>query len=402
MDRILSSFLALLLFLGAWGGGSCVLVAGNERPEKKVNRKQSGGLILAVVGPRSGIYAYRFDEILLGVSEGLRQLGGQLPVQILSFDDTCNAKGGRAAALKIAASGADVVIGHPCPSAANTAYDVYQKSGIISFFLGHRHGKDFVRVPLEQRFVFQILRSQQRSSDLIAQSLVSLAGGKQVALIHDKTVFSRDLSSQIEEFLRPTGGFAPKIIGIDGAKKDYRSVVAKLIEADVGAVHFSGFEPEARIFLENLMSSQGSLTFLGAETLVTPSFLKFVDQILGGQNSVADFVSQSSGISIGLSVPFTSQSLKTFANAKTSGGFQATFRAAGLVNDAKTAVQIWLASFEKNAERSLLKSVEAISRRRFQTISGPITFHENGLAERASTGLVMFRKGRWDPFEPKE
>jgi len=381
--------------------------ADRSRANTLFQGNKGAGVIVAVSGPMSGPFAARYRAVLTGVRRAVSGNGPAWPIQIVSFDDKCSAQGGREAALQVVASGAVAVIGHPCASSARAAFDIYGRAKLIYFATGAELAVEALLLQKPAPFVFQMVRPTSKSGEATALVLAALAKGKGIALVHDRTGYSRRVTRAIKAALKKQGHGAACVIALDDGQPSMNSVVSKIFQCGSGAVHFAGFENEARILIAHLDKADVTLAFMGTETLVTNSFLEFVEKRFSlevkpsvhGSLHVGGAQEIHQPITIGLSVPFTQGSLRVFSSSSRAPSIKAILPGNNLEARAFSAAQVFMEGVDRAASVRADLVDRALRVGKFQTRVGEVSFSKNGLADLEPFLYAIFDGERWGAFE---
>ena len=255
--------------------------------------------------------------------------------------------------------------------------------------------------------VFHFVRPSYRSGLATALRLVSLAKGKGIALVHDTTGYSRRVTRAIEMAFKEQGRGAVFVIALDGARRDINFVVKKIVQRGIGAVHFAGFESEARLLIEQLDKTGVSLSLMGSETLVTKSFLEFVEkrgsrnQMLsqGGRLPVGGGNNGAHAISIGLSVPFTPGSFRVFSSSSRASSIKAMLQGNDLEAHAFSGTQIFMESVRRAGSVRADRVAKTLRVGKFQTQVGKVSFSKTGMADLEPFLFALFDGEVWGALD---
>ena len=118
----------------------------------------------------------------------LNEAGGLLghTIHLARADDACDPEQAVAAARKIAADGAALVIGHACSGAAIPASKVYEAAGIV--FMAPNASNP--RLTDEGGpHVFRLRGRDDRAAALAASDLIERWADERIAIVHDTRVY---------------------------------------------------------------------------------------------------------------------------------------------------------------------------------------------------------------------
>lgn len=322
---------------------------------------RAGDAAVIVAAPLTGAYAATGAAMRETVTE--QQDNATVPV---FEDDGCQAAKAVEAAQRIIAAKPAVVIGHPCSSAAIAAAPVYAQAQIPFISTGARHGDltDKRAGPL----VFRLGGRDDRQGEAAAQFLARVAGGRPIALLHDRTFAMSTLAANAMSALTGAEGLpAAKVATFSyvASELNYDALVAKVTAfaatADgVGAVFFAGYPSEAIVILRALRANGVTAPFLGSDALAMSDFS-------------ATLVT-AGGVSV-------------LVSTDADGPHAVAARTAA-------AVEIWReAAREDPADPGAALSERAHIARKL----GPITFDSKGDARVPSYLVSTWRDGAWKP-----
>lgn len=225
-----------------------------------------GGVVVAA--PLTGAYA----ELGAAVRDGIADAGGTGAALQVS-DDKCQAATAAELAKHLVEQKPAVVIGHPCSSAAIAAAPIYAAAQIPFISTGARHG-----TLTEQRagpLVFRLAGRDDRQGAAAAEHLLRLAGGRPIAILHDRTFAMSSIAADASKAL-PAGTSAMQFPFV-ASELDYDALAAKVVAfttspQNVGAILFAGFTSEALVILRTLRAKGVTAPFIAVEATATREF----------------------------------------------------------------------------------------------------------------------------------
>lgn len=228
--------------------------------------------LIVVAGPSSGAHAAE----TLATKEGAERAGLAINAQggiageqvsVTTVDDGCTADTAQAAARDQVERHAGLVLGHPCEAAALAASAIYGAAGTLFIATMSRHpGLTAKRAGPS---IFRLSGRDDHQGREAAQFLASRAGGRGVAIIHDRTRYARRIADAATDTLKGLN-IAPKIVAIVAGEKDY-SRQAQVLR-DAGAIFFAGFPLEAGLVLRALRASGSQALFIVSDSISTVEF----------------------------------------------------------------------------------------------------------------------------------
>lgn len=251
-----SSFAQFLLVLVAWLGAAAPAAA----------------VRIVVAGPLSGPNAPATQAMAQSARSGARLLpAAPSPVataaEVSIVDDGCDAVQAEAAARKIVAAGADLVLGHPCPKAAMAAAKIYAAAGITFMATATRHAG--LTAPRPGPSIFRFSGRDDAQGLDAARHLARSARGKPVAIVRDHTLYAQSIAAQTKDALEALG-IATISATFASGDLEYPALIAKI--KDAGAVFFAGFPMEAGLVLKDLRAAGSHAPFLATDTVASDVF----------------------------------------------------------------------------------------------------------------------------------
>lgn len=326
-------------------------------------------ITIAVAGPSEGRESDRTREIKAGAeaaASAINAAGGlngeRLVIQ--TYDDACAGAGAAAAAEKIAASKAALVLGHPCQRSAIAAAVVYGRDGLLFFATAARH-------PLltEKRAgptIFRLSGRDDRQGQAAGALLKRDFDGQAVALVQDRTRYARGVFDAAVEVLKKAGGKEPITAAIIGGDKEYKATVAKTKKA--AAIFFSGFPLEAGFLYVSLRQAGSKALFIGSDSLSTDEF-------------ATSFGPDATGVRA-LAVPGPSIEA-------------GPYKALSDRERAAAAVSIFAECARKAGAVDASKIAELTASSEFATGIGPVRFDANGDAAIAAFAVLQWTGTSW-------
>ncbi|MGD9785762.1 MAG: ABC transporter substrate-binding protein [Hyphomicrobiaceae bacterium] len=285
-----SSFVMALLVSVLSANVAAERAIGDVRNSQDHTRRETGALHVVAAVPMTGRYAATGDAVARRLTQTVADLNGAggvigRPVELTVIDDACSREGGAAAAQAAAQIAAAVVVGHPCPSAAEAALHAYGGSGQLVLLAGLRHPG--VKPAAHGPLVFRISGSDDRLGGDAGRRLARLAGpGAPIAIVHDRTVLSKSIAAEALTAAAEAGAGPPTQIGIVASEASYAKDAATLIAAAPAAILFCGYPAEGAILLRELRTRGAVVPFLVTDTHLSAEFIADAGALLDGPAEV--------------------------------------------------------------------------------------------------------------------
>ena len=340
-------------------------------------------LPIVVTLPLSGAHQALGREVRAAVELALDDAATQPAVTITWVDDACSSDGGLAAARTVTTQVAPpvAVIGHACPSAAQSAVPVYAQAGIVHITAGSLP----VREPQLRRFGprhFQLPGSGAQGT-LLANALVEAGSVARVAFVRDKTQFAIAALQPASAALVAAGRGPPLLETFAGGEKDFAGLAQRLKSAGISHVVIATFPSEAVLLVAEIRKLNPAVIILATDQLAEAGF---------GRSAGA----AADGVKVALAPDASAFPKARDVVAKLASNGIPASRAA-LASYA--AIQVVMAT-AASSPATPAQMAETLAARTFETILGPVSFNENGAANLPSHVFYTWHNGRLMPPVP--
>lgn len=232
-------------------------------------------ILIGLAAPTSGREQKAGDAMRQVAQQAVADLnakGGVLGemITLVALDDQCSDAGAVAAANAFVQKQVKLVIGHPCARAALAAAQVYGPAGIVFIAPATRHPA--LTDKRAGKTIFRLSGRDDQQATTAAAWLMAQTGLGTVAIIHDKTAYSRGLAAGVAAALVSKGQPPPLDFPFTAGENVYAPVIAKLKELKPKAVFFAGYPSEADIIVTALRAAGLSVPVLGSDSLATQEF----------------------------------------------------------------------------------------------------------------------------------
>jgi branched-chain amino acid transport system substrate-binding protein len=218
---------------------------------------------IGVMGPMTGPRAREGEEMKKVVELLAEQLNngnginGQ-KVKVIVEDDSGDPTSGVTAARRLCKEEVVAVIGTVNSPVTEATQTVFDKAGIIQIANGstanHLSEKGL-------KYFFRTCPRQDEQAGIVAR-IIERTGSKKVAILHDNTVYSKQISDTMKTLLsgKQGGVFSEALIP---GQDDYRSVLTGLKARDPEVVFFTGSYKEAGLLLRQKKEMNWNVQFIG-------------------------------------------------------------------------------------------------------------------------------------------
>lgn len=372
MRKVLASIVALMLLLPftALGAGA-----------------QGGPIKIGVPVPLSGGNAKMGDDIAKAATlaaEEVNAKGGVLgsKIEIVSFDDACDAQQSVTAAHKLLDAGVVAVAGGYCSSAAIPASAVYHDAG-VAFVADASSNPKLTDQGFEN--VFRVIGRDDQQGPYAAGFMMKVLKAKRIAIIHDNTLYAKGLADATKAAIEGKPGV--QLVFFDAVtpgEKDFSAVLTKVKSLSPDVTYYTGYYPEGGLVAKQFKDLGVSGKFMAGDANNDPTFISEA-----GNASEGVFVTSTP-------LPQDQNSAKAFIDRykkrfnQDPGPYSALeYDAVNLVIDAMKRA--------KSADRAaIVKTIMAT--KGYRGATGSITFDKKG--DRTSVLYITYiiRGGKFVPY----
>jgi branched-chain amino acid transport system substrate-binding protein len=238
---------------------------------------QGAPIKIGVPVPLSGGNAKMGDDIAKAATlaaEEWNAKGGVLgrKVEIVSFDDACDAQQSVTAAHKLIDAGVVAVAGGYCSSAAIPASAVYHDAG-VAFVADASSNPKLTDQGFEN--VFRVIGRDDQQGPYAAGFMLSKLHAKKIAIIHDNTVYAKGLADATRAALQGKPGV--QIVFFDAitpGEKDFSAVLTKVKSLAPDVTYFTGYYPEGGLLAKQFKDLGVPGKFMAGDANNDPTFIK--------------------------------------------------------------------------------------------------------------------------------
>lgn len=237
---------------------------------------QGATIKIGVPVPLSGGNAKMGDDIAKAATlaaEEWNAKGGILgkKLEIVSFDDACDAQASVTAAHKLIDAGVVAVAGGYCSSAAIPASAVYHDAS-VAFVADASSNPKLTDQGFEN--VFRVIGRDDQQGPYAAGFMTKTLKAKRIAIIHDNTVYAKGLADATKAALEGMSG--AQIVFFDAVtpgEKDFSAVLTKVKSLTPEATYYTGYYPEGGLVAKQFKDLGVSGKFLAGDANNDPTFI---------------------------------------------------------------------------------------------------------------------------------
>ena len=261
MRKVIPAFVLLTLFvsLAALGAGA-----------------QGAAIKIGVPVPLSGGNAKMGNDISQAATLAVEEWnakGGVLgrKIEIMAFDDACDAQQSVTAAHKLVDGGVVAVAGGYCSSAAIPASAVYHDAG-VAFVADASSNPKLTDQGFEN--VFRVIGRDDQQGPYAAGFMINALKAKKIAIIHDNTLYAKGLADATKAALEGKPGV--QVVFFDAVtpgEKDVSAVLTKVKSLSPDVTYYTGYYPEGGLIAKQFKDLGVSGKFMAGDANNDPTFI---------------------------------------------------------------------------------------------------------------------------------
>ena len=261
MRKVIPAIVVLTLFVSftAFGAGA-----------------QGAPIKIGVPVPLSGGNAKMGNDISQAATLAVEEWnakGGVLgrKLEIVAFDDACDAQQSVTAAHKLVDGGVVAVAGGYCSSAAIPASAVYHDAG-VAFVADASSNPKLTDQGFEN--VFRVIGRDDQQGPYAAGFMVNTLKAKKIAIIHDNTLYAKGLADATKAGLEGKPGV--QVVFFDAVtpgEKDFSAVLTKVKSLSPDVTYYTGYYPEGGLIAKQFKDLGVPGKFMAGDANNDPTFI---------------------------------------------------------------------------------------------------------------------------------
>lgn len=203
-------------------------------------------------------------------------INGQL-IELVIEDDQCVPEVAANTAAKLVSEEVVAVIGHICSGATNTALPLYLDEQIVTI----SPSATAVDLAAYPNFFVTIATNFQQAETQVAYMMANF-DLESVAILHDKDDYGKGLAEDARTLLEAEGVEVSVFEGITAGAVDYSAVLNVIDAADVDAVIYGGYHPEASKLVDQMRSKGMEQIFFSGDGVKDATFIEVAGEAAEG------------------------------------------------------------------------------------------------------------------------
>jgi branched-chain amino acid transport system substrate-binding protein len=263
---------------------------------------------IGLMCPLTGSWASEgqdMKQIVELLAEEVNAAGGVLGQQItvVTEDDGGDPRTAALAAQRLATQGIVAVIGTYGSSVTEASQNIFDESKIIQV----ANGSTAIR--LSEKGLKYFFRTSPRDDEQgrVAVDTLAKLGFEKIAILHDNTTYSKGLADEAKMLLDQKGANIVFFEAITPGERDYSAILTKLKAAGPDVVFFTGYYPEAGLFLRQKKEMNWDVPFIGGDATNNPDLVK-----IAGKDAAQGFLFLSPPVPQDLPSPEAQQFLTSY------------------------------------------------------------------------------------------
>ena len=339
-------------------------------------------ITIATAGPMTGQYAAFGEQMKRGAEQAVADinakggvLGQKLKLEI--GDDACDPKQAVAVANEMVNKGVVFMAGHFCSGSSIPASEVYSEEGILQISPASTNPK------LTERGMDNVFRTCGRDDQqgtVAGTYLAEKFGGKNIAIIHDKTAYGKGLADETKKTLNAKGVKEVMYEAITAGEKDYSALVSKLKAAQVDVIYLGGYHTEGGLIVRQSRQQGLDAVLVSGDALVTQEYWAITGK--DGEGTL---------------MTFSPDPAKDPSNKEIVEKFLAqNYKPEGYTLYTYGAIQAWAQAVEAAGSTDLDKVIKSLKSGKFSTVLGNIGFDDKGDVTAPGYVFYEWKDGQYD------
>ena len=338
---------------------------------------------IGVAGPITGQYAVFGEQMKRGAELAVKDInaaGGVMgqKIELIVYDDACDATQAVEAANKAAGDGIVFQAGHFCSSTSIPASEVYNEEGILQISPASTNPK---LTDEGGALTFRVCGRDDQQGEVAGTFLAKEYKGKRIAFLHDKTAYGKGLADATLENYRKMGGKEAIYEAYTPGESDYSALVTMLKSQNIDVVYLGGYHTEGGLIIRQAAEQGYKPQLISGDALVTNEYWDIAGP--AGEGTMMTFSPDPR------KDPAASQVVKKFRDA----GFEPE----GYTLYTYGAVQAWAQAVTDAKSTDAEKVADVLhSGKKFTTVLGSFGFDKKGDPTAPGYVWYIWKSGKYD------
>ncbi|MEW5957338.1 MAG: branched-chain amino acid ABC transporter substrate-binding protein, partial [Chloroflexota bacterium] len=186
-------------------------------------------------------------------------------------DDRADRGEAERVAHRLVEAGVLAVVGSYSSDATEPAARVYDEAGVLQITPSATATR--LSEPGYKKF-FRTCFVDDRQGEFAANLMVNKMDKRRIALIHDNTAYALGLAEWTRKYLEELKGQIVLFTAIRPGQRDFTGLLNDIRAAQVEAVYFSAYFPEAGLFVKQMKEAGlADVQFVGGDAIVSAGFI---------------------------------------------------------------------------------------------------------------------------------
>jgi len=342
---------------------------------------------VGIAGPLSGSALNTGEQQEVGAQKAIVHLndkGGLLGQKIvaISVDDACDQRQAKAVARQLVSEGVVFVVGHVCSSCSLAVSKIYEEADIIMISPASTNPKVTDEGGPN---VFRTIGRDDQQGTIAGDYLADNHNNSNIAIIHDGDAYGLGLAEFTKRQLNKRGVTEVMFTSYTPDKKDYQSLVNKLVNKKIDILYAGGYLNDIGIILRQTKKELPNLRLYSGDALVDVQFL-----------FVAGEAGEGTYFTFGPDMRLKPEAADVVAAIREEDAYEPD----GYTLYSYGAVQAWAQAVKKVGSLKPKAVIKALREGSFDTVLGKIGFDEKGDVTGISTFVwYVFGKEDYSPVK---
>ena len=227
-----------------------------------------------------GIPSVRAAELVI---KSTNAKGGVLgkKIELVAEDEACKPELATNVATKLVSQKVLAVVGHICSGATKAALRTYKDANII--VISPSATSPELTLSGQYPNFFRTIGSDAMQAKLVANFALDTMKFTKLAVIHDKGDYGKGFAEYAKKYIEDSKKAKVLLFeGVTPGAVDYSAIVQKIKYANVDAVIYGGYHPEAASIVQQMRKKGMKTAFISDDGVKDQTFIKVASQAAEG------------------------------------------------------------------------------------------------------------------------